>query len=132
MAKRPAARHQQAQRSVTYTILFLGTLALAAVGVIVAILGFFGLGNATQFTASGADKLGGIQTTSVGLAITFLSFLAMVVMAINKPHDVQPFAVAPKKSGSQQLVDRISENPLPLIVVTVVVVVLLVIRLLVH
>jgi len=73
----------------------LGTFALAVVGVIVAILGFLGFGNATQFTASGADKVGGIQTTSVGLAITFLAFLAMVVMAINKPQDVQPFLVAP-------------------------------------
>ena len=131
MAKRPVAHPQQAQRSVTYTILFLGTLALAVIGALVAILGFFGLGNPTQFSASGAEKFGGIQTTSVGLAIMFMALLAMVIMAINKPQDVQPFAVA-TKSAPQRLIDGISDNPVPLIVIAVVAVVLLAIRLLVH
>jgi hypothetical protein len=131
MAKQPAAHHQPAQRSITYTIMFLGTLALAGLGALVAILGFFGVGNTTQFSASGSEKLGGIQTTSVGLAIMFLALLAMVVMAINKPHDVQPFGIA-NDPATKHFVDRISDRPLPLIIVTLVVVLLLVVRLVVH
>ena len=131
MAKHPAAHQRAAQRSVTYTIMFLGTLALAVVGAVVAILGFFGFGSATQFSATGADKFGGIQTTSVGLAIMFLSLLAMVVMAINKPRDVQPYERA-ATPGAQRFVDGVSDNAGPLAVIAAIVLALLVARLVMH
>lgn len=131
MAKQPGGAQSAAsappQRSLIYTVL----LAIAALGmlagIVVAVLGFFGVGTTTAFSAS-YDKAG-VNTTSIGLGLLAVSaFFAYGITLALKPVGLQPFA-----KRTRTVAERVADNPGLLLGIGVVGIVLLIlVRVLLH